>query len=69
MEQQQFMCRCLRCRWVKVSENGHEDFKDLVPMNNCPTCGGPRKYKCPQCGRMVRALPLNQRPGFTGSSS
>ena len=46
-----FMIRCPRCRWARLSSGVSVDLADLHEVNpNCSNCGKWRKFKCPKCG-------------------
>lgn len=46
-----FIIRCPRCRWARLSSGVAVDIKDLVEVNpGCKTCGKWRKFRCPKCG-------------------
>ena len=46
-----FMIRCPRCRWARVSSGVAADVADLHEINQgCKNCGKWRKFKCPKCG-------------------
>jgi len=46
-----FVIRCPRCRWARLSSGVAMDLEDLHEIDpNCPTCGKWRKFKCPKCG-------------------
>jgi hypothetical protein len=49
-----FLLKCDICDFRRWSDLG-DDIKDLVSVNGCKNCGGPRKYKCPGCGYIVKA--------------
>jgi|688.fasta_scaffold00185_120 hypothetical protein len=46
-----FMIRCHKCRWARLSTGLTSDLTDLTEIkNNCSTCGSKRQFKCPKCG-------------------
>jgi hypothetical protein len=45
-----FIIRCLKCRWARMSTGLSEDLKDLKETTGCSSCGKPRTFRCPQCG-------------------
>jgi transcription elongation factor Elf1 len=46
-----FIIRCPRCRWARVSSGVKADLEDLHEVDpNCKNCGKWRKFKCPECG-------------------
>jgi hypothetical protein len=47
-----FMIRCPRCRWARLSSGVAADLADLHEVNQgCVNCGKWRQFKCPKCGR------------------
>jgi len=46
-----FVIRCLRCRWARITSGIASDITDLNEVNQgCVNCGKWRKFKCPKCG-------------------
>lgn len=46
-----FVIRCAKCRWARISSGVKADLVGLHEIpNNCPTCGKLRQFKCPKCG-------------------
>ena len=46
-----FVIRCHRCRWARMSSGISTDLADLNEINQgCTNCGKWRKFKCPKCG-------------------
>ena len=46
-----FMIRCPRCCWARLSSGTKEDLEDLHEINpNCVNCGKWRKFRCQNCG-------------------
>jgi len=46
-----FVIRCLRCRWARITSGISDDITDLNEINaGCTTCGKWRRFKCGQCG-------------------
>lgn len=46
-----FMIRCRKCRWAKITTGTKDDLADLHEVkSNCPTCGKARQFRCPKCG-------------------
>lgn len=46
-----FMIRCPRCRWGRVSSGIAVDVADLHEVTStCENCGKFRAFKCPKCG-------------------
>ncbi len=47
-----FIIRCLKCRWARISSGVAADMTDLHEVTrSCPTCGKWRRFKCPKCGQ------------------
>ena len=68
MEKTRYQLRCLKCRYSRISENNHDGFNDLYEIQGCTNCGGPRKYRCPECGRQAKAIRITDLPSHTGTS-
>ncbi len=51
-----FILRCSRCRWARMSTGLSSDFIDLREIKGCNNCGKPRTFKCPTCGQIVKLL-------------
>lgn len=47
---QNFMIRCQKCRWARLSTGLTPDLADLTEIKKCQTCGSVRQFKCPKCG-------------------
>ena len=46
-----FVIRCLRCRWSRITSGVSSDISDLQEINaGCITCTKWRKFKCKSCG-------------------
>lgn len=46
-----FMIRCPRCCWARVSSGLSIDMTDIHEVKpNCKNCGKWRKFQCPKCG-------------------
>lgn len=57
-----YQIRCLGCGFVRWSDGAGEDTKDLYEVGACGGCGGPRKYRCPQCGATIKATRYVDNP-------
>ena len=53
-----FVLKC-KCKWFKKSDGTSKDLEDLVEFKPCSNCGGPRKFKCPNCGNIVKMMRFN----------
>lgn len=49
-----FIIRCPKCRWARMSTGLTEDLKDLTEIKTCSNCGKPRTFRCPQCGQTAK---------------
>ena len=49
-----FIIKCNKCLWARPSTGIAADLKDLVEVKKCASCGGPRSFKCPKCGRIAK---------------
>lgn len=50
-----FIVRCHKCRWAKVTSGLKRDLEDLVEIpSNCSNCGKPREFRCPNCGLVAK---------------
>lgn len=46
-----FVIRCPRCRWARLSSGLKDDLVDLHEIApGCVNCGKWRKFQCPNCG-------------------
>ena len=46
-----FIIRCHRCRWARISSGVSSDLSDLNEIKSgCINCGKFRSFKCPKCG-------------------
>ena len=46
-----FMIRCPRCRWARITSGIKTDITDLNEIEpGCTNCGKWRRFKCPKCG-------------------
>lgn len=50
-----FMLRC-KCSWFRKCSGTSESYKDLREFKPCSNCHGPRKFKCPKCAQIVKAV-------------
>ena len=48
--EQNFIIRCHKCRWARLSTGLTDDLKDLAEIKKCETCGFTRTFKCPKGG-------------------
>jgi len=53
MSVQQYILLCSFCGWKKLTDGA--DLGELVEVKNCRHCSGARQFKCPSCGRLVKA--------------
>ncbi len=44
---------CHVCGWKKLTDGS--DLQNMVEVKTCSHCSGARQFKCPGCGRLVRA--------------
>lgn len=51
-----FIIRCHKCRWARMSTGISEDLKDLHEINTCDNCGKPRIFRCPKCGLNAKMM-------------
>jgi transcription elongation factor Elf1 len=49
-----FVVKCNRCSWSKVSTGTSDDLKDLFEIKTCTNCGRPRQFRCPKCGMIAK---------------
>jgi hypothetical protein len=64
-----FLLRCDHCDFRRfLPGESSEETKDLVPVEGCKNCGGPKKYKCPLCGYVVKARRQRPTPPTGGQS-
>ena len=53
MSVQHYILLCSVCGWKRLTDG--TDIDDLVEVKNCRHCSGGRQFKCPSCGRLVKA--------------
>ena len=51
-----FILRCQKCRWARLSTGLSEDLKDLHEYVSCANCGKIRTFRCPKCGQTVKLI-------------
>lgn len=51
-----FMLRCHKCRWARMSTGLTKDLEDLHEIIDCSNCGKPRTFRCPRCGLNAKLL-------------
>ena len=44
---------CHVCGWKRLTDGS--DLQNMVEVKTCNHCSGARQFKCPGCGRLVRA--------------
>lgn len=62
MAEKQYQVRCLGCgfvRWLDAEGGGSDGLHEV---GACGGCGGPKKYRCPQCGATVKATRYEAPP-------
>lgn len=62
MSEQHFVLICQHCNFKRVvSSSELSEFREVV---TCKTCSGAKKYKCPECGYLIRLAkaPLSTVP-------
>ena len=64
MSDKLFIIKCTRCHWVKMNNGTSEELKDLFEYKKCANCGGPRKFRCPGCGKICKMNRLRGNKGF-----
>jgi hypothetical protein len=50
-----YVLRCESCGFHRVSDGSQEATADLREVILCPKCNGPKTFKCPGCGYVVKA--------------
>ena len=59
-----FIVRCHKCRWARMSTGLSSDLADLHEINNsCSNCGKARQFKCPKCGRPAKLTRVKRNDG------
>ena len=58
-----FIIRCLKCRWARMSTGLSEDLTDLTEIKTCYNCGKPRAFKCPKCGQIAKQIRTKNNSG------
>lgn len=49
-----FILRCHKCRWARMSTGLNEDLKDLHEYVTCANCHKTRTFRCPKCGQNAK---------------
>lgn len=49
-----FLLNCKKCKWFRRSTGISSDLADLKEIVKCTNCGGPRSFRCPECGATVK---------------
>jgi len=57
MAQRLYLIYCSHCHFKKLTDGS--DLANFVEVKTCKDCGGARKFKCPQCGRLAKATKAN----------
>ncbi len=57
-----FLLSC-KCKWFKKTTGTTEDLSGLVEFKACKNCHGQRKFKCPQCGNIIKLQRVNVKDG------
>ena len=60
MIQVYYLLKCVPCKWWRKWSGMPDDVKDLVEFRPCTSCHGPKKFKCPQCGKIIKALRVRE---------
>jgi predicted RNA-binding Zn-ribbon protein involved in translation (DUF1610 family) len=55
-----FIIRCHKCRWARMSSGISSDLIDLHEIKTCDKCGKPREFKCPNCGLTAKMLRIKR---------
>lgn len=55
-----FFLKC-KCGWFLDTTGLASELKELnlSEVKKCAKCGGPRQFKCQQCGKLVKMLRRN----------
>lgn len=57
MAVQMYRLKCDYCQYNRWTDG--TDVQDLVSVVTCVSCGGNKHYKCPSCGRLIKARKYN----------
>jgi len=58
---------CHVCGWKKLTDGS--DLQNMVEVKTCNHCSGARQFKCPGCGRLVRAAQARTETVTDGQES
>ena len=59
-----FIIRCHKCRWARLSTGISSDLADLTEIaNSCSSCGKARQFKCPKCGLPAKMTRIKRTDG------
>jgi len=53
-----FILKCKKCQWYKKTLGTKDELKGLVEFKPCANCHGIRKFKCPDCGTIIKMFRL-----------
>ena len=57
MSQRLYLLRCSNCHFKKLTDGS--DLANFVEVKTCVDCSGTRRFKCPQCGYLLKAVKAN----------
>jgi len=61
--EKKFVIRCHKCRWAAMTTGTSDDLQQYVEIpSNCSSCGKPREFRCPKCGRVAKMLRIKGTP-------
>ncbi len=55
MAENVYYLKCDHCNYRRWSDGSYESIQDLKEVVLCPKCHGPKKFKCNQCGFVIKA--------------
>lgn len=55
-----FLLSCKKCKFFNKNGGTTEELKDFVEFKPCKSCHGPRKFKCPKCGNIIKMQRVNE---------
>jgi hypothetical protein len=65
MAENLYILRCDYCDFKRFSNGSEESIQDLREVVLCSHCSGPKRFKCPKCGYVIRSKKYKEPPDPT----
>lgn len=63
MSTTKYILMCNHCSYKRWTDG--TDLDDLVMVETCKSCSGSKKFKCPECGYLIKPIKYVQPPDPT----